>query len=118
MIPLRNIWAETVAKVLAILFSRVGFPKQVVTDLGTDFMSNILQAMWHFLGVQPLQTSVYHPQTKELVERFNRTLKHMLQNYVAENGLDWSLWLPFLLFAIRLVPQVSQGLSLFELLFR
>lgn len=49
-IALRNIQAETVAKELAILCSRVGFPQQVVSDQGTNFMSKTLQAMWRFLG--------------------------------------------------------------------
>lgn len=43
---------ETVAQELAVLFSQVGFPKQVVTDQGANFMSEALQHMWRYLGVQ------------------------------------------------------------------
>lgn len=61
-IPLHNVRVETVAKELVQVFTRTGIPKQVVTDQGASFMSDILQALWCFSGVQPLRTSVYHPQ--------------------------------------------------------
>lgn len=67
-IPLQNTQAETIARELAQFFTRVGIPKQVVPDQGTSFMSKVLQAMWHLLGVLPLRTSVYHPQINGLVE--------------------------------------------------
>lgn len=45
-IPMWNRKAEMVAGELATLFTRVGFPKQVVTDQDTAFMSKTLKAMW------------------------------------------------------------------------
>ncbi len=53
----------------------------------------------HQLGITALRTSPYHPQTDGLVERFNQTLKNMLQKFVADTGCDWDKWLPFVLFA-------------------
>lgn len=67
-IPLRSIKAEMIAQELAQVFTGVGIPNQVVTtNQGMSFMSEVLQAVWWFLGVQPLCTSVYHPQTNDLV---------------------------------------------------
>lgn len=80
-------------------------------------MSEVFQAVWQFLGVQPLQTSVYDLQTNGLVERFNGTLKQMLRKFVSESGKDWLQWVPFLLFAVREVPQASAWFSCFELLY-
>lgn len=76
--PLRNMRANTVARALAGRCTPVSFNKQVITDQGAAFMSETLWALWKLAGVQPLHTSVYHPQTNGLVERFNGTLKCML----------------------------------------
>lgn len=80
-------------------------------------MSEELQAIWQFLGVQPLQTSIYHQQMNRLVERFKGTLKWMLQMFVSENGKGWPQWVPFLLFAIRELPQASTSFLPFKLLY-
>ncbi|KAI2658608.1 Retrovirus-related Pol polyprotein [Labeo rohita] len=69
------------------------------------------------LRVKQLRTTVYHPQTDGLVERFNQTLKQMLRRVTVEDRRDWDLMLPYVLFGIREVPQASTGFTPFKLLF-
>lgn len=52
-----------------------------------------------------------------LVERFNKTLKAMLRKVIGKDGKDWDLLIPYLMFAVREVPQASTGFSPFELLY-
>ncbi|KAK7910160.1 hypothetical protein WMY93_014844 [Mugilogobius chulae] len=115
--PLRTITAPAVLRVLIQLFSRVGIPDEILTDQGTNFTSRLLQLFHKQLGITALRTTPYHPQTDGLVERFNQTLKRMLQKFVSDTGKDWDRWLPFVLFAYREVPQSSTGFSPFELLY-
>lgn len=115
--PLRNTKARQVANSLIQLFSRVGVPKEILTDQGTNFTSKILRQVYSLLGIRGIKTTPYHPQTDGMVERFNQTLKSMLRKFVSESGADWDQWLPYLLFAYREVPQASTGFSPFELLF-
>lgn len=115
--PLRTITAPAVLRCLVQLFSRVGVPDEIVTDQGTNFTSRLLQLFHQQLGISAIKTTPYHPQTDGLVERFNQTLKKMLQKFVADTGRDWDQWLPFMLFAYREVPQASTGFSPFELLY-
>ncbi|KAL2082601.1 hypothetical protein ACEWY4_012302 [Coilia grayii] len=115
--PLKNIKARQVANCLVQLFTRVGVPREIVTDQGTNFMSVLLKQVYSLLGVKAIKTTPYHPQTDGLVERFNRTLKTMLRRFVSQTGSDWDEWLPYLLFAYREVPQASTGISPFELLY-
>ena len=45
-----------------------------LTDQGTLFMSRTLRELYELLGIQSIKTSMYHPQTDGLIERFNKTL--------------------------------------------
>ncbi|XP_026116332.1 uncharacterized protein LOC113094960 [Carassius auratus] len=116
-VPLRKATSKAIARELFMLFSRVGIPQEILTDQGTPFMSQLMAELCQLLKVKQLRTSVYHPQTDGLVERFNQTLKQMLRRVVAEDGRDWDLMLPYVLFGIREVPQASTGFTPFELLF-
>ncbi|CAM4558036.1 unnamed protein product [Caretta caretta] len=116
-VPLASIEADTVADALLTIFSRVGFPKEVLTDQGSNFMSALLRCLWEKCGVRHDWASAYHPQSNGLVERFNGTLKMMLKTFMNQHPQDWDKYLPHLLFAYREVPQESTGFSPFELLY-
>uniref|UniRef100_A0A8C1NT83 Gypsy retrotransposon integrase-like protein 1 n=2 Tax=Cyprinus carpio TaxID=7962 RepID=A0A8C1NT83_CYPCA len=116
-IPLRKATTKAIAQELFLLFSRVGIPSQILTDQGTPFMSRMMADVCKLLKVQQLRTTVYHPQTDGLIERFNQTLKQMLHRVAAEDKRDWDQMLPYVLFGIREIPQASTGFTPFELLF-
>nr|XP_055032771.1 uncharacterized protein LOC129421341 [Misgurnus anguillicaudatus] len=116
-IPLRKATTKAIAQELFLLCSRVGIPSQILTDQGTPFMSRMMADLCKLLKVQQLRTTVYHPQTDGLVERFNQTLKQMLRRVAAEDKRDWDKMLPYVLFGVREVPQASTGFTPFELLF-
>ena len=80
-------------------------------------MSRVMKELLRLLQVKQLRTSVYHPQTDGLVERFNKTLKQMLKKAMDLDGKNWDQLLPHVLFAVREVPQASTGFSPFELLY-
>lgn len=111
--PLRNIKTRQVGNALVQLFSRVGFPREIITDQGSNFTSRQMKQIYSMLHIHRIQTTPYHPQTDGLVERLNQTLKSMLRKFVCESGKDWDQWLPYLLFAYREVPQTSTGFSPF-----
>lgn len=90
--PLRNITSKTIAKQLVTMFTRVGIPKEILKDQRTPFMSKVMKDLYRFLKIDSIKTSVYHPQTDRLVERFNKTLKTMLRNVIQKDGRDWDLY--------------------------
>ena len=110
---LKSVDAENVAEALMVMFSRVGVPKEILTDQGMNFTSKLLAELYHLLQVKAVKTSPYHPQTDGLVKRFNRTLKSMLRKTVTDEGKDWDRLLPYVLFAYREVPQSSTRFSPF-----
>lgn len=99
--PPKSVKAKTVAFSLVQFFSRVGFPHEILTDQGTNFMSTFLKQVYQLLGIKSVRTTPYHPQTDRLMEQFNQTLKQMLHKFVNDTGSDWDQWLPYLLFAYR-----------------
>ena len=116
-VPLRDIEASTVAEALITIWSRVGFPKEVLTDQGSQFTSGMMRDVYRMLGIQGITTTPYHAQANGLVERFNGTLKRMVKKLAMEKPSDWDRWIPAALFAYREVPQASTGFSPFELLY-
>ncbi|KAL5004007.1 hypothetical protein ScPMuIL_017463 [Solemya velum] len=114
---LSNQNAETVAECLVSLFSRVGVPKEILSDQGSNFMSDLMKELCRLLSIKKLSSTPYHPQTNGLVEKFNGTLKTMLKTYAMSESRNWDKHLPYVLFAYREVPNETTGFSPFELLY-
>ena len=98
-IPPRTTTAPAVAKALLGVFTSVGFPKEVVSDRGTNFMSGYLKAMWKECGGTYMFSIPYHPQGNGLVDRFNKTMKGMIMGLPDKLRKRWDVLLPCLLFA-------------------
>ncbi|XP_050046366.1 uncharacterized protein [Dermacentor andersoni] len=109
--------SRTVAEGLVEMFSRVGLPREIVSDRGSYFMSAVMKEFSRLLSIKQLPTTPYHPNANGLVERFNGTLKRALGRMCQERPKCWDRYLGPLLFAYREVPQSSIGYSPFELLY-
>ena len=116
-IALRNIDTPTVAEALLSIFSRVGFPREMLTDRGPQFTSDLMKEVSRLVSIHHFTTTPYHPACNGLVERFNGTLKAMLKKMCEERPNDWDRYLDSLLFAYRETPQDSTGFAPFELLY-
>ncbi|XP_071098994.1 uncharacterized protein [Haliotis cracherodii] len=116
-VPLPRIETEYVAEALFEIFSRVGIPKEILTDMGAQFTSGVMKEVSRLLSLHQLTTTPYHPMCNGLVEKFNGTLKTMLKRMCAERPYDWDRYVAALLFAYREVPQESLGFAPFELLY-
>eukprot|EP00745_Piridium_sociabile_P033382 TRINITY_DN571_c0_g1_i10.p1 TRINITY_DN571_c0_g1~~TRINITY_DN571_c0_g1_i10.p1 ORF type:complete len:1565 (+),score=261.65 TRINITY_DN571_c0_g1_i10:102-4796(+) len=116
-VPLRGIDSETVAEALWQIWTRVGIPKEVLTDMGTQFVSHVMTQVNRLVGIRAQTTTPYHAQANGLVERFNATLKQMLKRLCQDHPKDWDRFVPAVLFAYREVPQESMRFSPFELLY-
>ena len=51
------------------------------------------------MGIKKVNTTAYHPQSDDLIERFNRTLTSMLAKTVQRMAKIWNKRLPYILFA-------------------
>ena len=115
--PLPSIETTRVAEALVDIFTRVGIPREILTDQGSQFTSDLMREVGRLLSIKQLKTTPYHPSCNGLVERFNGTLKQMLRRMCSERPRDWDRYIAPLLFAYRETPQHSLGFSPFELLY-
>ena len=116
-VPLKEISSEAVAEALIDIYSRVGIPEEVISDRGTQFISEYMEEFARLLGMKQMPTTPYHAMANGLVERFNGTLKSMLKKLCHQEPRQWHRYINPALFAYREVPQESTGFSPFELLY-
>lgn len=116
-IPVRDISAKTTCNVLMKIFAQTGFPKIICSDQGTNFTSKLTAAFEELLGISPRFSTPGHPESMGSIERWNRTLKNMLNKNIQQHGRNWDIHLPYLLFAYREVPHTTTGVSPFQMVY-
>ena len=116
-VPLKSIETETMAEALRDMYSRLGIPEEVLSDLVTQFVSKCMEEVSRLLSIKRLTTTPYHPVCNGLVECFNGTPKKMLRRLCNEQPRQWHRFVNPLLFAYREAPQEATGFSPFELLY-
>ncbi|UYV76755.1 K02A2.6-like, partial [Cordylochernes scorpioides] len=88
---------------------------RIITDRGTNYMSQIIKEINNLSGISHLKTTAYHPQTNGLPERLNKTLIDMLSMYVDVEQKNWDEVLSFVTFAYNTAKQETTGFSPFFL---
>jgi hypothetical protein len=95
--------------------SRFGFPLEITSDRGRQFVSALWDAIATALGSQVHHTTSYHPQPNGMVERFHKTLKNSLRARL--QGSNWMDELPWVLLGHRTTPKADLNASPAELVF-
>src|ERR1043165_2030263 len=116
-VPLKVHTAVEVAKALVSVFTTFGFPDEILSDQGTEFMSELMQLLLNECNILQLKTSAFHPECNGCLERWHRTLKDMLKAVGETFQGEWDEILPWVLFAYREVPVQGLGFSAFDLMF-
>ena len=109
------------AKEIAEIFLRDvwklhGTPEKTVSDRGTVFNNKFLRHLYKRLGIKPLFSSAYHPETDGQTERVNQTVEHFLRSYVSHKQDDWVKWLPLAEFAYNNAKHSATGRSPFQVI--
>jgi hypothetical protein len=113
-----NCTAETAAKFLVEkVILQYGVPKQLLTDRGSHFMSNVFEAIASRCGINHITTTTYHPQCNGLTERFNATLVGSIGTYVNQQQSDWDDYLPYVTFAYNTAKQSTTQMAPFTLMY-
>ena len=86
-----------------------GAPESLLSNRGTYLLSHLMMGLCTMLGIKKLNTTAYHPECDDIVERFNRTLKSMLRKHTARFNKQWDRFLPGVLCSYRNTPHESTG---------
>ena len=88
---MRSTTAEKTIEKLGEMFSRFGFPEQLVSDNGPQFISQEFGRFLEANGVQHIRSAPYHPSTNGLAERFVQSMKNALKASQGEGSLHQRL---------------------------
>lgn len=112
ILPMRNQEASTVAKLLVDRVICVhGCPKQILTDQGPNFESQLFQELCRLLAVDKIRTTPYKPSTNGNIERFHSTMHSLIAKWVSEKQRDWDDKLPAVAFAYRTTVHEATGFT-------
>ena len=90
-VALKSINTETVAEALVDIYSRLGIPEEVLSDLGPQFVSECMKEVARLLSIKQTNTSPYHLICNGLVKRFNSSLKKMLRRLCCDQPKQVSI---------------------------
>ena len=114
---LSNIHTNTIIEALCNMFSRIGFPEQILSDNGPQFKSELYEQVCRFFQIKCIKTTPYHPSSNGMVERFNGTLKNMLRKLAEKEPKNWDRFVNAALFAYREIPNETTGFSPYEMIY-
>ncbi|KAK2711382.1 hypothetical protein QYM36_012533 [Artemia franciscana] len=100
-IPLRSTNSQKIADELIKFYPRVGIPSEILTDNGSNLISQAMQKLCVAPDIKHHRTSVYHPEMDGLVERLNGDYSAELRKFVRDEPKKWDQYLLYPLFAYR-----------------
>ena len=116
--PLVSQDAKTVAFLLySEIFCRYSSPECIISDQGSQFMSQLVQALCELFQVARHRTSAYKPNCNGRVEVMNTSLAKSLRAYCDNNQEKWALYLPAVLMGFRQSVNSTTKESPFRLMF-
>ena len=87
--------AKTIARVLVDIMTRHAYlPTTIITDKGTQFMSEVVADTTRILGIQLRQATTKHAQTIGILEHCHASLKEALKISTAEKRTMWHQFVP------------------------
>lgn len=115
-IPMQD--AETAARAFVRnIVLKFGIPEVVLTDQGSNFLSQLFQNTCKLLRIKRIHTTAFHPESNGGIERGHRVLIEYLRHYVTEDQRDWDDWIPYAAHVYNVTTHRATGYAPFELLF-
>ena len=73
-IPMLTQTAEVTLTFMKHIVLLYGIPQSIVTDQGSQFMSDVFKRLCKLLKLNKLNTTAYHPESNGALERTHKTM--------------------------------------------
>ncbi|KAK2889879.1 hypothetical protein Q8A73_018179 [Channa argus] len=90
-----------------------GIPRDIVSDRGPQFVSQVWKAFCKALGATVSLSSGFHPQSNGQTERANQSVETALRCVTSSNPATWSSFIPWIEYAHNSLTSSATGLSPF-----
>ena len=116
--PIKDKFTDTVAKAFVdTVILNYGIPTQILTDRGTEFMSELFTKLCKLLQIEKLNSTAFHHQTIGSLENSHKSLGNYLRIQTNNQYGNWSAWVPYYKFAYNTTVHSATGKTPFELIF-
>jgi hypothetical protein len=110
--------AETTARVFyEEIISRYGVPDEIVSDRGSNFMSDVWNNLMEVLEVKHKRTSAFHPRSNGKVENLVGSIHRIIAKLCGSAVDSWDEFIEEALFSLRTRIHPSTGKSPFFLMY-
>lgn len=112
--PIKDITSESTAIMLVTgLIRHHGLSRAIVSDRGTQFVSQMWKRLCQLCGIKQRLSTAYHPETDGATERANQVVETYLRAFCAYTQDNWDELSPVAMIAINNRPAASTGISPF-----
>jgi hypothetical protein len=115
-VPIPQQDADTVARAFVLnVVLKFGAPAQVLTDQGSNFLSDLFKSMCRLLKLKKIQTTAFRPESNPSLE--HRVLAEYLRHYVREDQSNWDEWIPYATYVYNTTVHTATTFTPFELVY-
>lgn len=92
------------------------YPKQILSDHGTQFTAKKWKTRLEELNIQPTYSSIRHASSNPS-ERYMKELGRLLRTYCHDKHNSWAKYIPNIENCLNSLPHTCTGLSPFEIIY-
>ena len=116
-IPIPQQDAETIEnEFVQNIVLKFGAHAQILTDQGSNFLSDLFKNTCKLLKIKTIQTTAFHPESNGSLERSHRVLAEYLRHYVHEDQTNCDKWIPYAVYVYNTTVHTTTTYTPFELM--
>ena len=102
LFPIKEQTSEIIAEKLLQVFSQVGLPDRLISDLGSPLISETMKVLWKLLHVKHITTAAFNQKANGKLERRHRVISDTLRTLLQTTEIgQWQQHIVLIEWAMR-----------------